>query len=44
MNKLINNVFEKQNISRNTQNQIIGRANRIGRQLPLNVHHLELDI
>lgn len=31
-------------MSRNTQNQIIGRANRIGRLVPLNVHHLELDI
>jgi len=25
-----------------TQSQIIGRANRIGRQLPLHVHHLSI--
>ena len=31
-------------MSKNTQNQIIGRANRIGRLVSLNVHHLELDI
>jgi SNF2 family DNA or RNA helicase len=31
-------------MSTNTQNQIIGRANRIGRLHPLNVHHLQLDI
>jgi len=31
-------------MSSNTQNQIIGRANRIGRLEPLNVHHLQLDI
>ena len=27
-----------------TQNQIIGRANRIGRLECLNVHHLQVDI
>lgn len=26
----------------NTETQIIGRANRIGRQIPLNVHHLQI--
>ena len=31
-------------MSANTQNQIIGRANRIGRLESLHVHHLELDI
>ena len=31
-------------MSTTTQNQIIGRANRIGRLEPLNIHHLQLDI
>ena len=26
----------------NTETQIIGRANRIGRKIPLNVHHLQI--
>jgi hypothetical protein len=29
-------------MSCNTKNQIIGRANRIGRKIPLNVHHLKI--
>ena len=28
----------------NVQNQIIGRANRIGRTEALNVHHLQVEI
>lgn len=35
-------LYHKMKLS--TQNQIIGRANRIGRTKPLNVHHLEVDI
>lgn len=31
-------------MSPNTQKQIIGRANRIGRQKPLHVHHLQVEI
>lgn len=31
-------------MSASMQNQIIGRANRIGRLVPLHVHHLQLDI
>ena len=35
MNKLINNVFEKQNISRNTQNQIINIYNSIRKYIDI---------
>jgi SNF2 family DNA or RNA helicase len=31
-------------MSTDTQNQILGRANRIGRQKPLQVHHLQVRI
>lgn len=31
-------------MTNSTQNQIIGRANRIGRTKPLRVHHLQVDI
>lgn len=31
-------------MTENTEKQILGRANRIGRKLPLNVHHLQIQI
>lgn len=35
-------LYHKMNFS--TQNQIIGRANRIGRTKPLHVHHIKVDV